>query len=187
MTNATLSPERIRECFDYDPLSGALTWRVRPAEHFRHPRNAVAFNLHVAGTVVGAPTHGYLRVTLWIRAQRFSLYAHRIAWCVAHGEWPAQILDHINGDGADNRLTNLRLATRQQNLRNVPVRSHNKLGVKGVRVNKFGRFVARMTVDKRHITLGTFKDLESAKRAFAAAAARVHGPFLHSSIAGAPK
>jgi hypothetical protein len=57
---------------------------------------------------------------------------HRIAWALVHGEYPASEVDHINGDGADNRLCNLRLATSSQNNQNRRLSSRNKTGVKGV-------------------------------------------------------
>ena len=57
---------------------------------------------------------------------------HRIAWALHHGEYPLLEIDHINGDGADNRLCNLRLATSSQNNQNRRLSSRNKTGIKGV-------------------------------------------------------
>jgi hypothetical protein len=60
---------------------------------------------------------------------------HSLAWCLYYGEWPPfeYDVDHINGDRADNRKTNLRLATRSQNAHNTrKVRSTNTSGYPGV-------------------------------------------------------
>lgn len=57
---------------------------------------------------------------------------HRLAWFYVHGRWPTADIDHINGNRDDNRLCNLREATRQQNIQNSKRRSDNRSGIKGV-------------------------------------------------------
>jgi hypothetical protein len=57
---------------------------------------------------------------------------HRIAWALVHGGYPAVEIDHINGNGADNRLCNLRLATSAQNNQNRRLSARNKTGIKCV-------------------------------------------------------
>jgi len=58
--------------------------------------------------------------------------AHRLAWFFENGEWPDGDIDHINGDKQDNRIANLRPASRSENLWNSKKRKDNKTGEKNV-------------------------------------------------------
>lgn len=59
---------------------------------------------------------GYFR----IRVDQKLYYAHRLAWLYVYGKWPKEEIDHINSNRLDNRLINLREATRTENLRHKP-------------------------------------------------------------------
>lgn len=92
------------------------------------------------------------------------------------GASPSEQVDHANGDRLDNRRANLRIATHAENMRNSKLRSHNKLGVKGVCWD--GRsFRARIRVDGRQRWLGRFKTVEAAHAAYNAAAIEHFGAF----------
>jgi len=87
-------------------------------------------------------------------------------------------VDHINGDGLDNRRCNLRLATRAQNSVNRGCTRVNKLGVKGVVLDKRrGKYAAWIWANKKPIYLGYFVSLEEAKNAYNNAAMEHHGEF----------
>jgi hypothetical protein len=155
-----LTQKRLKHLLMYDPVSGAFAWR-NPTSKKYAPGDVVRS--------IGAG--GYLRVGLDKR--RYLL--HRLAWLYVHGVFPAVEIDHINQDKTDNRLTNLRLATRMQNAQNVRMRCNNKSGVKGVSwdVDR-QRWRAQINVEGKRRYLGLFDSVESAGAAYAAAANKHH-------------
>ena len=64
--------------------------------------------------------------------------------------------DHINGDKSDNRKSNLRKCTQNQNSKNVKVKKNNKTGFPGVRQDKFGKWTVEIMVNRKKIFLGNF-------------------------------
>jgi hypothetical protein len=103
--------------------------------------------------------------------------AHRLAWLYVHGEWPKGNLDHINRDGCDNRIANLRLATYSENGRNSRLRSSNTSGFRGVYRRPNGRFTAQIWHSGACQTLGTFDTIEEAHAIRREAARELYGEF----------
>ena len=87
-------------------------------------------------------------------------------------------VDHVNGDGLDNRRANIRLATSAQNAHNQKMSSANRSGVKGVSWNKrAGKWIARVMKDGVHVYLGLFDDIGAAEIAVSKARDELHGPY----------
>ena len=167
--------EYARECFAYDPDAGVLTWKVRPREHFTSDRGWKAANTYRAGAVAGhARKDGY--VSLFIGGK--AIKAHRLIWLLTHGEWPPGDLDHIDGDRANNRIDNLRVATRSQNARNKSRYRNNTSGYKGVDfVPSIRKWRARVQTGGIRKCVGEFDTPEEAASACAAARVKLHGEY----------
>lgn len=91
------------------------------------------------------------------------------------------VVDHINLNGLDNRRPNLRECTDDQNRNNRRLRPDNALGVKGVKYTGSGKFMARITLNRKLRYLGTFDTSEAAHQAYARAAQDLHGEFGRAS------
>jgi hypothetical protein len=92
--------------------------------------------------------------------------AHRLIYILVHGNIHDDLcIDHIDGNRKNNRIENLRVATRAQNSRNTKMRSSNTSGVTGVYWDASrGKWAAEVKKDRKKIFLGRFDDFEDARR-----------------------
>lgn len=99
---------------------------------------------------------------------------HRLVMGVGRGE----SVDHINGDGLDNRRANLRIATQSQNNGNTRIKSHNTSGYKGVYQPAPGsKFRAMIRIGGKGRCIGQYADPVEAAIAYDNAAREVFGEF----------
>ncbi len=153
--------EDVKAFFDYSPDEGRLVWKARSSSLSRARIGAVA------GTI-----NGNYRT---IRVNGVGLYEHRLVWMWHHGEWPHGEIDHINGDGFDNRIANLRLVDRFENAQNVKDLSTNKLGLRGVcYIPSRRKYRATIRANGKCTTLGHFETAEEARSAYLLARAILH-------------
>lgn len=75
---------------------------------------------------------------------------------------PKIMVDHINGNGLDNRRCNLRVADYTTNNANAKVRKDSTTGVRGVHKLDSGKYVARIQYKKKRIIIGYYDNLEDA-------------------------
>jgi hypothetical protein len=92
------------------------------------------------------------------------------------------VVDHINGDGLDNRRENLRLCTNAENGRNRRLAKNNKTGYTGVTLTRSGTYYAHIKVNKKVINLGFFDVAEVAARVRDEAAKKFFGAFAKLNL-----
>jgi hypothetical protein len=158
-TNETIAANLVRSLLSYDASTGAFRWLSQKG----------AAN---SGDAAGSRTaHGY--ITICLNYQRH--YAHRLAWLYVTGKWPRDQIDHINGDGADNRFANLRECTNAENHQNIGLRKDNSSGMTGVRWDRLrGKWSAQIRRDGRITPLGRHETAGQAHAAYLAAKAAAH-------------
>lgn len=93
---------------------------------------------------------------------------------------PDEVVDHINGDPLMNTRSNLRVATRAQNMHNSKRPITNKSGYKGVHYSKkYQRWVSQIRINGSRIHVGSFDDPQSAYEAYCKVAQEHFGEFAN--------
>lgn len=157
-------PSTLSDVVDYNEATGQFFWKPRRQEAFASEGSWRSWNSKHAGKpAFNSPnSSGYH----YGRLNGVRLAAHRLAFAFINGRWPEGHIDHINGNPADNRISNLREADHSLNGRNCKRRTDNKSGVTGVFFSG-GVYRAEICVRGERINLGRF---QSAKEAIAARA-----------------
>lgn len=169
MSKKTLTHERLRELLHYNSATGDFT-RLLSVTNARGGR--------VGDRPRAIDAHGYHQLSVDGKLYK----AHRLAWFYMTGAWPTNDIDHINGIRTDNRFSNLREATRQENLRNTSLRSDNSSGVKGVSWDKHrSRWRSYIIVNGKQKALGYFHSKGEAAQARKDAELKEFGEFVRAS------
>ena len=136
-----MTQDELKELVFYDAETGVFK-RLKTNKNIGHKKS-----------------NGYIGVIL---GKEYYL-AHRLAWLYVYGNFPEMDLDHINRVRSDNRLSNLRLATRTMNQQNRSLQKNNDSGVAGVVFNKQCKtWNARIKANNKLHHLGSFKNFEDA-------------------------
>jgi hypothetical protein len=158
LTNNGITPSdkqlfEIQEYLSYDKDTGILTWKKRKANCVFIGKEAGHLN-----------KKGYKCIE--ISGKEFK--AHRIAWYLHYNEWPYGEIDHKNGNSADNRIENLRIADRSKNCQNF--KCHRNGRPVGVYFHKNAwvaqapkKFLDRDEPEPKYI--GRYKTMEEAGQA----------------------
>lgn len=114
----------------------------------------------------------------WVGGRKTTIRMHRVIAGPADGKE----VDHIDGNGLNNRKSNLRQATASENRRNQRLSKANSSGLKGVSWNKRESvWEAYIRVDGKKKSLGSFSNVDEAHAAYCRAAERFHGEFARNS------
>ena len=138
-----ITQKYLKECVDYDEFSGILYWKCRSLNHFNCERICNSWNAKFAGEVCGSIRREkrksagtkYIEITLTENGTRKTYFAHRLIWLYMIGEFPEQV-DHIDGDGLNNKWKNLKLATNIENSMNCRMSKNNTSGFNGISWHK---------------------------------------------------
>lgn len=150
-SDCTLTLADVSKALSYDSQDGAFYWRKADGSK----------GLRAGGLC----SQGYGRIKIAGKSYK----AHRLAWLMFYGEWPKDMIDHINGNRSDNRIANLRLATNAQNQMNraKPSRNNQTGTFLGVNFNKQANaYAARIKFGAKRIHLGYFDTPEEAAAAY---------------------
>lgn len=113
---SVLDIEIIKTRLRYDHEDGQLRW----------------LNGRLAGSIAGSSYQCKRTSYKTITINGVKLRAHRAAWALFYGAWPDGQIDHIDGNGLNNRIDNLRVVSNRQNRLNSRRPNTNKSGVTGV-------------------------------------------------------
>lgn len=155
--------EDYKKYFSYDPESGHVTWRVKFGRKIR------------AGVRAGSRRgNGYRSISIY--GKRIS--EHRLCFFLHTGRMPNGFIDHVNGDGSDNRWANLRECTHSENCQNIPSlpnsskKSSRYRGVSWQESSKSWK--AKIQYKKKAVHLGYFQSEDEAFEAYLKAKRELH-------------
>ena len=161
-----ITQEELKSQLNYDEVTGIFTWKIKNSNRIK------------IGDIAGSINNkGYTIITI----NKKHFVAHRLAWLYVYNYIPSKDIDHINGNRADNRINNLREATRSENSFNSKISKNNKSGLKGISWHKTAKkweVCLRFNGVKKY--LGIFDNIELAELVITEARAKYHGMFANN-------
>lgn len=160
-----MTRKRLKELLIYDPETGIFTRRISTGGY-------------LAGAIAGGMAkNGYIYLSI----DSVKYLAQRVVFFYMTGAWPLPQADHKNGNRADNRWGNLRVATRSQNASNGKRHRDNSSGFKGVYFHKqSGLWNAQIMFGGIRSSLGYFPSAAQAHAAYVTVSAAQHREFARS-------
>ncbi len=168
MSDIDVTQEMVRSRLIYVRETGLLVWLRRPRDDFDDANTWAVWNARYAGFTAGSLNAiNYRNINIFGKMRR----ASRLTWLYHHGVWP-DVIDHIDGNPANDTIENLRNVTQAVNCRNRAIPSTNKTGVHGV--YRDGDLIrAQINFGGKRIYLGSFPSIAAAALARVAAENRL--------------
>lgn len=158
--------------FEY--RDGHIFWRAKNGDD----RETRRWNARYAGTEAGHPSSkGYLQVKI----DRRNYMVHRVIFVMIHGDVlnSETQVDHVKVVTSANRIEHLRAATHSQNAAYAKRRVDSTYG-KGIKFKR-GRYEAYINVRGKRIYIGSYREVEQARTAYAEAARKHFGEFARAA------
>jgi len=171
--NRPLPPlEVLKEHFDYNPDTGIIIWKKPTNQRIKVGAEAGHEKPHKNHSLV------YRR----IRFNHSNYQAHRLAYYMYHGIDPRNNeIDHKDRNGLNNKINNLRLATRSDNCKNRSMAENNTSGVTGVYWHiRRRKWAAQIKWNGKQKHIGYFVNKEDAKQVRKEAEKKYFGEFRRS-------
>lgn len=141
-----LTQEQLKYALFYNEHDGVFTWINPSSRNVKRGDVANCTNNRTNYKVIGLNRKRYLQ--------------HRLAWLYVYGEFPFGQIDHVNGIRDDNRISNLRAVTAQENLKNQKIRVTNTSGFTGVNWHKpLKKWAVQINFNKKRIHIGVFSTI----------------------------
>ena len=163
-----ITQELLKDFVKYNELTGDFYWLRNTLRHREGEKAGISRK------------SGYLRIC--INGIRYE--SHRLAWLYVYGVMPKGVIDHINGNPFDNKISNLRDCTQSDNAKNMKIKSVNTSGYIGVSYDKTrDKWLAQGRYNGKKKNLGRFETKEQAADAYVNFAKNHYGEFYRELAA----
>ncbi len=141
-----ITQKELKELVSYNPTTGVMSYWAT--------KGIIKAGNNIGKAYTNHSGKSYMRVTI----KQKPYFVHRLIWLYMHGHFPTKGMDHINGNGIDNRLSNLREATCLENARNLRKYITNTSGSTGIKwIERLKKWKSVIFVNRKSIYIGIFK------------------------------
>lgn len=156
------------EYFTYNPETGDLIWKDREESQFKRPKDWLTFLGKHAGKRAGCLAKTKWNAYVLVGVEGVLYKGHRIIWEMHNGPIPeGMVIDHVDGDGLNNRLSNIRICTQAQNMCNRAPIGNNPFKYKGVSWDKVrSKWVVTVSIKGKYTYVGAFLCIHDAAETY---------------------
>lgn len=165
MTRNDISPELLKKLLRYEPETGKLFWLKRTSDMFESGKLPAQHRCNIWNSKYAGKEAFCIDGNGYITGKIFNTYlkAHRVAWALFYGEFPNEQIDHIDGNRANNKISNLRAVSQAENSKNAKLTDANTSGVVGVWwYKRREKWCAEIMCNYKKIHLGYFNEFQEA-------------------------